>query len=371
MQQDHRAINRDNMLPEPRPAPIVSPEDVVAFIRRRLKLISLTFLAALGIAILYLVTVVPTFTAKAQLVLDSRGAGPDPSSVSTIVESQIGILKSEGIARAVVEKLGLAESPEFVRQDSILRSITKSISQLLGWSKPDTESSAVRYAMESLERNLSAKRVGLTYIVEMTFEAADPDRAARILNAIAEKFITRQMDAKYNLNVRDETWSKDRLNELSAQASAAQKALEDYYRNKDKAASANSADTIDELVAAAESATSAYDNFRHMLRKIEAARQQSSPMFEASLVTAASAPLRATSPKPRIVLGLAAVVGVLLGVGLGMLGDLVDRGFRISRQEIGLSADRAIERSTPDAIRPDHQPEASLQARPVRLTGSG
>ena len=56
----------------------------------------------------------------------------------------------------------------------------------------------MRYALESFERKLSAKRVGLTYIVEISFESIDPERAALILNTVAETYIAAQMDAKYN-----------------------------------------------------------------------------------------------------------------------------------------------------------------------------
>ena len=136
------------------------------------------------------------------------------------------------------------------------------------------------------------------------------------------------------------------MNELSSQASAAQKALADYYKNRKDIA--GSADTVDagaassqstqtqgelrELVAAAESSTSAFDNFRHVLRYMEATQQQSLPVFEARLLTEASPPLRASSPKGGIVLGISTVAGMLLGIAIGMLRDLSDRGIRTSGQ---------------------------------------
>jgi uncharacterized protein involved in exopolysaccharide biosynthesis len=358
-------VNRDNMPPEFRPAPVVSLAEVLAFIRRHRLIISLTPLATVGIAILYLITAVPTFTAKAQLIVTAKATTGDPASVSTVVESQIGIIKSEGIASAVIEKLGLAQDPEFAAgQGSVLHNMTRSISRQLGWSKPETKASAARYAMESFERKLSAKRVGPTYLVEITFDSRDPDRAAQILNAVAERYITRQMD---NASLQDETWVKDRLNQLSTQASAAQTALEDYSRNRKD--TADSAATIDKLAAAAESSKNAYDNFRHVLRKMEATQQRSSPVFEANLVTGASPPLRASSPKARTALGIATVGGLLLGIAIGMLSDL-SRGIRTSGQEPRPSVqDDRIERPVPDAVRPDS--EASAKARPVRLTGSG
>jgi uncharacterized protein involved in exopolysaccharide biosynthesis len=262
----------------------------------------------------------------------------------------------------VIEKLGLAQDPEFATgQDSG----TISISRLLGWSKPATEASAARYALEPFGRKLSAKRVGPTYLVEITFDSRDPDRAAQIVNAVAEKYITHQINRGV---LQDEKWVKDRLNELSTQALAAQKALEDYSQNRKEPV--DSAATIDKLAAAAESSKNAYDNFRYVLRKTEATQQQSPPVFEAGLVTAASPPLSVTSPKPRNVLGIAIVGGLLLGIAIGLLRDLLNRGIRTSGKEPPLSApDDRIERPVPDAVRPDHQSEA--KAKPVRFTGSG
>jgi len=170
--------------------------------------------------------------------------------------------------------------------------------------------------------------------------------------------------------LQGEKWVTDRLNELSAQALTAETALKDYDRNKTKD-TADSADARDRLAAAAESSKSAYDNFRHVLRKMEATQQQSSPVFEASLVTGASPPLRASSPKPRIILGIAIVGGLVLGIAIGVLRDMSDR-IRTTRQNPCPSVeDSRIERPLPDGVRPDHQFEASAKAKPVRLTGSG
>jgi uncharacterized protein involved in exopolysaccharide biosynthesis len=365
-------IDRDKLPPEFRPGPVVSLADVLAvlaFIRRHVPIISLTCFAALGLATLYLITAVPTFTAKALLILNSKATLGDAAAVSTIVESQIEIIRSESIASAVIEKLDLAQDPEFAtgRGSGMI-----SISRLLGWSKPATEASAARYALEPFERKLSVKRVGPTYLVEITFGSRDPDRAAQILNAVAEKYITHQMD---KVALQDQKWVKDRLNELSTQALTAQKALEDY--SKDPKEPADSVATIDKLAAAAESSKNAYDSFRHVLRKTEAMQQQASPVFDASLVTAASPPLRASSPRPTVVLGIAIVGGLLLGVAIAVLRDLLDRNVRdrdvrASGLEYRLSTeDGRIERTLPDAIRPDHQSEASAKAKSVRLTGSG
>ena len=336
---DH-LLDPDSMPPEFR-LPTEFLTEGVAFLRRRISIILLTCLITLGVGLLYLFAAVPTFTASAELVADPRASRGDAASVSTIVESQIAIIKSEGIAYAVIEKLSLAADPEFARQGGILRATIRSISRILGWSKPETEFSATRYALESFERKFSAKRVGLTYIIDITFDSNDPDRAAQILNTIAETYIAAQMDAKYSSGLRNEKWVKDRIIELSSQAAIAQKALANYRKNRnDTSASADTVDagtppstarTLRELEAAAESTARTYDNFLRVLRYIEA-QQQSSPMLEAHLLTNASVPLRASSPKIGMVLGISTLGGVLLGIAIGLLRDLSDRGVRTSEQ---------------------------------------
>jgi uncharacterized protein involved in exopolysaccharide biosynthesis len=331
------SVDQDTMPPEFR-SPVETLREGMAFIRRRRAIILRTCLVTFVIALLYLVAAVPTFIASAELVIDSKAASGDVASASTIVESQIAIMKSEGVARAVIRKLGLAEDPEFAAQ-GVVRRMVRSTSRLLGWRKTETEFSVLRYATESFERKLSVKRVGPTYIVEINFESADPERAAQILNTVAETYIMTQMDAKYRSTAQGVKWFKDRTNELGIQALAAKKAVADFKNRTDIAKSSDAADSgtppspsmpsmqdeLGELEATADAAARTYDNFVRAQRYMLAAQQQSSPAFEAHLLTEVSRPLTASSPKAGIVLGMSTVGGVLLGIALALLRDLADR----------------------------------------------
>ena len=332
------SANQDTVPPDSR-SPIEPLLDGFAFIRRHLSIMLLTCVATVSAALLYLAVAVPTYTATAKLVVDAKATPGDTASASTMVEGQIAVIKSEGLARTVIRKLGLAEDPEFARGG--LRSTIKSALRLVGLIKPDTESSVMRRALESFDRKLSAKRVGTTYIVEIAFNSVDPERAAQILNTVAEMHIAAQMDAKIKSSLRSERWVRDQIKELSGQASAAQNALASYRKNKSNSAdSAEHADPgtrpsqlaakaqgdLSELEATAESTAKAYDNFLRVLRYMEA-QQQSSPTLQVYLLIEAAPPMDASSPKGAIVLGISIVGGILLGVAIGMLRDLSDRGF--------------------------------------------
>jgi uncharacterized protein involved in exopolysaccharide biosynthesis len=310
----------------------------VAFIRRHLSITLLTCSVMFVIALLYLIVAAPTFIANAQLIIDSKVAPGDAASVSTIVESQITIIRSESVARAVIQKLDLANDPEFASQ-GFSRRMKRAVSRMLGWSKAETEYSLMRYATDSFARKLSTKRVGSTYIVELAFESGDPDRAAQILYAVVDTYIMGQMDAKYKSAVQSEKWAKERTNELNKQALAAKKAVADFKKNEiatppgvtDAGTPASQSMAtmqaeLRELEAVAAVATRTYDNFVRAQRYMEVVQHQASPAFEARLLTEVSRPLTASTPKVGIVLGVSTIGGLLLGIALGMLRDLSDRG---------------------------------------------
>ena len=332
------SIDQDATPLDPR-LPIVSLPDVIAFVRRRLSLILTTCLVMWGLALLYLATATPTFTAKAALVVDPKTSQEGAASVSTIVDSQVEIIRSEGIARAVIGKLGLVEDPEFAGRDGIIRRTLSSIPRLLGWNRSEPKSRAERSALDSFERKLSVKRVGLTYVIGLEFDSIDPVRAAQILNAVAEAYIGGQLEAKYTSALRNEKWVKGRISELSKQASAAQNALATFKNSNDAAdaldksppSGAQLQGRLRELEDAADSAAKTYDNFLRMLRYMEA-QQQSAPALEAHLLTEASPPLRASSPKALMTVAISTLAGILLGMAIGLVRESSARGIRTNRQ---------------------------------------
>lgn len=342
MPQTHKA--GDSTVSAESRSPAESIADAVAFVRRHLSIMLLTFFVTIGAAVLYLIVAAPAYTATAKLVIDAKAPPVDVSAAATIVESQIAILKSESLARVVIRKRGLAADPEFGAPAGGLRGMVKSIFRLLGLMEPETEFSAMRRTLRSFDRKLSARRVGLTYIVEITFDSGNPERAALILNTVAETHIAAQMEARFKSGLREEKWVKDRISELSTQASAAQNAVTEYETaDAGKLSSQSTKAQADrrELEAAAETSTKAYENFIRMLRYMEA--QQQSSNTEARLLVEASPPLEASSPKAPIVLGISTAGGVIFGIALGMLRDLLGRGVRVSGRDTRASAVVAVQ----------------------------
>lgn len=211
----------------------------LALIGRQYPVIIFTLLLCICLAGVYVFTAPKRYTGTAVLVIDSRKMqglqtqgstnGSDNPIDSAMVDSQVEILKSESIASKVIKDLKLSQSPEFMSDGGgVLSGITAAISRLFSESKPPTEEQLLRAALARFVSNLSIKRVGVSYVIEISFQALSQEQAAQIANAVAEGYIVDSLESKYQASRRAAVWLQDRLKELRLQASSAERAVADF-----------------------------------------------------------------------------------------------------------------------------------------------
>ncbi len=85
-----------------------------------------------------------------------------------------------------------------------------------------------------------------------------------------------------------------------------------------------------ELESTAQSYQAMYDNF--LQRYMESVQQQSFPITEARVISAATTPLVKSSPKSMVILGAALLGGLMLSFGAAMARELTDKVFRTTAQ---------------------------------------
>src|ERR1700730_18051655 len=236
-----------------RPAPV--PEEAgladmaffaIGVIRRQyLVILSVAFIV-ISIGTTYLWITPPTYTAKAQLIIDrgksaflqQQAVFPDIPIDSAQVESQIQILASEHIAASVVKTLHLTEDPEFVGTGGgLVNSLRGRLADFLGGlglnifksnELTNSDFDLVQQATGVLLKNLQVTRVGIAFILEINYRSHNADRAAQIANAITEAYIFDQMDSKYKMQRRASDWLQNQVNELRQQAAASENAVNAY-----------------------------------------------------------------------------------------------------------------------------------------------
>jgi len=218
---------------------------VVGFIRRQYLVIVLVTLLGIVLGVVYLINTPPSYTAKADLIIDSRKVNLLPVQQQAVwgdfpldtaaVDSQVEVLKSEKVALAVIKNLHLMQDREFIAPSggfmgaivdfisNPIGPIVGFISDSTGFSEPTSEFELTRQAVGALKAGLSVNRVGFSYVIEIAFRSGQPELAALIANAIADEYILDQMDAKYQATQRASSWLQDRIRELRDQASAAER----------------------------------------------------------------------------------------------------------------------------------------------------
>lgn len=147
----------------------------------------------------YLILQMPVlYEAVARVQMDWSRAGLAetadlPSGVaSETIQTQVSLLKSEGLARSVATSLNLASDPEFAGT---------------GTSGMDPVALAAHELMDRLE----VQREDVTYVIKIAFRAEDPTDAARIANAFAEEYINRTIETRTDAARQQSAFLDERL----------------------------------------------------------------------------------------------------------------------------------------------------------------
>jgi polysaccharide biosynthesis transport protein len=216
-------------------------ERVTGFVRRQFPIFVFVTPLALALGLLYYFTTPPSYTAHTKLIIDSskmRVLQPQQPQTTTDmpldtaqVETQLEVLKSDRVGLAVIKDLRLTENPEFASRGEgrgLLSAILGIGARSLSPPQQSSETAAARNALKVLNANRSVTRIGRTYTLDIAYTSGDPAQAATIANAIADAYITDELESKYQATRRASGWLQDRIKELRAQASAADAAVLDY-----------------------------------------------------------------------------------------------------------------------------------------------
>jgi succinoglycan biosynthesis transport protein ExoP len=255
--------------------PVDAPNELWEWLRllnRRKALIVGCGLVAVALMALIIAQATPMYKASARLLLDTRTfkvvsteaalSGVDTMNLGAI-QSELEVIQSEFLIGRVVDKLGLANNPDFNGTkppgfiDSAFAPLRElwatGISTLLAPAprpqqaqpaQPVRSSRAAeesdprrRAAIGAVASHLSVTLLGRTFVILVTVESPDGTMSARIANAIAEAYLADQIDTKNEANRRATEWLEQRLAELRRNLQVAEEAVASYRRDKGLAGS--------------------------------------------------------------------------------------------------------------------------------------
>ena len=174
----------------------VDLREIAKILRRRLRIIAVTTLALLTMAVLINFVVTPLYTATSTVLIDphrSKVADPDDKQASSnyltddaTINSQAMLMQSVAVLQRVVDNLDLRHDKEVGPQPGILDPIKRLFATKRalppGQSAEDVAKAAT---LSFLQRQLKVTRGPTTFLIDINVTSESPDKAAKIANAIA------------------------------------------------------------------------------------------------------------------------------------------------------------------------------------------
>nr|WP_254803892.1 Wzz/FepE/Etk N-terminal domain-containing protein [Methylobacterium sp.]USU34676.1 Wzz/FepE/Etk N-terminal domain-containing protein [Methylobacterium sp.] len=338
--------------PGPEKADLVGIQDVGRFLRAAYRTILATMLAFTVLGAAFCLVATPTFTGTAQILIetdhiqsffqDSSNRRESETETGRI-ESQIEVIKSDRIAEAVIRKQKLLDEPEFsppakapfyAGAIDAIKGLFKAEETPL--TEEDIQSARMNVALDRFTNRLTVRRIGQSFVAEVTFRSNDAGRAASITNALLKAYIDADIEAKAQNARRGHVWLTERLGELRAQVTESRRAVEEFKSSGEIQSSSERAVKLAELDSVSQSQSRLYDVF--LQRLMETAQKVTYPVADARIISSAAKPTSRSFPKTGLIVAFMGLLGAAAGVGIAMVRSTSDRTVRSLRQ-IGARVD--------------------------------
>ncbi|TRC72133.1 succinoglycan biosynthesis protein exop [Mesorhizobium sp. WSM4307] len=226
--------------------PLIDPMQVVRGIARSKLLIITTTLIGAGLGIAIALSTPKKYEATAELIVDPRDLKLTDRDLTqnvvasdatlAIVENQVRVLTSGTVLNKVVDKLNLANDPEFNGQGAGGLGIRSLIRSILPHQDGPSGADEVRrraLAVGNLAESLSVERGGKTFVITVSAITQNGEKSALIANTMTDVFLQTfgQIQSATAGRATDELTA--RLDELRKGVEAAERKVEEFRASHD------------------------------------------------------------------------------------------------------------------------------------------
>lgn len=214
--------------------------------RRRWTILLIALLGVI-LAALAISRIPPQYSAKATVLLDPRKSNVVdfeevlsglPADDDT-VNSEILVVRSPVMVARAARFLGLQNDPEFDPDQADDRSLLSRLNPFgengvlpRGATAPQPEEALLRAraaaVIEKVTENLTVSRSGRSRAIDIRFVSRKPETAAKVANALADAYLSDQLQAKAEATRQAQAYLDFRVNELRQQVQNAERAIEEY-----------------------------------------------------------------------------------------------------------------------------------------------
>jgi len=215
--------------------------DMIALFRevgRRKWLVAAATIGALVLSTAAVNVVKPRYTAETRVFLENRdteytrigrdgGRASDPLIDQDAVLSQVQLIQSRDVARALIKRFDLGSRPEFDDLLNGVDAVTK-VGVLLGVFNNPAAMSPEERVLEKYFDKLKAFPVAKSRVIAIEFQSKDPELAAKLSDAIADEYIRQLESAKKGSAKAAGSWLGRSIEQLRERVAAAEAKVEAY-----------------------------------------------------------------------------------------------------------------------------------------------
>ncbi|WP_276611184.1 GumC family protein [Lichenicoccus roseus] len=210
--------------------------------RRKAWLILLVALIGAGLAYGFTLTITPIYEAESVILFDRTNSGRlgnaadigsmDAMQRTTMVHSQMEVLRSSTIAMSVINRLRLADNPMFKPHQGLRARVIGLIARATSlnhlFSPPARPRDGMPRLVSDYLDHLSVRQDEDTYILRIDMQAADPELAARLANAHAAAYLDWLRDRRAGGISEASGWLQSAVAASHSRLVASEQAVEDF-----------------------------------------------------------------------------------------------------------------------------------------------
>lgn len=242
---------------------------------RRKFLIFFIMLICVGAVFYFVNSVQPRYTAKALVIIENRtDPGPELRALisnmridTTLILGEAEVLKSRTLARKVIDRLDLMNDPEFnprlrIQKENRIANIFGSISeeipqkpfktfsvykQEMAGAPPEVTDQDVGIVVDRFLKNIYARPIPGSFVLQVEFTSEDASKAALIANAIVDTYIEQRLEQKFKASQKLSEWLDERLESLRKQVRDSENAVEQFRTDNNLVSGARAEVTAQQL----------------------------------------------------------------------------------------------------------------------------
>ena len=358
----------------------VTLSDILAFVRHYFfSIVAFAVIGVLG-ALAFLVTSNPIYSAQTQVLIEPKlpqNLQQQPAEVNLSldtaqIESEMAVMRSEKIALMVIKNLDLANDPTYMSAGGLTMTERARRLERVFFPSAGADATTGRLylpPMEELSKNAAARRLqdavaifrgsltvereGVSYAIDIAFQALSPVLAAKIANEVANAYVQEQQDMQSTAATEASDWLERRIREVGKQMNAATRLLQEFRAKHSYGL--NEEMVIDDTVGilggpntehkvTLEQLQASEDTYRKIYEGLLGAYtasvdRQPYVFANARVITSARDPRVETRPLKKLIIAFGLLVGMVIGIGIAIARRSLDVSVRNAaqiRSETGL-----------------------------------